>query len=97
MAVEHILLFEWNEDVSDEQVQECLAELHALKDAIPGIQSIKTGRNFSDLAGGTDHAAILTMDDVAALKAYAPHPIHMAFVKMVKPMMKNLVVVDFEV
>ncbi len=96
MTVKHVLLIEWADDVTDSQIQQCRDGLHALKDAIPGIQDVAEGKNFSERGGDTAHAVVMTMDDKAALEGYAPHPAHLEFVAMAKPWLKKLTVIDFE-
>jgi len=96
MTVEHIVLLEWNEGVSEDQAQACLTELNALKDSVPGLQSIKSGKNFSDRAQGIGHAAVITMDNKEALAGYGPHPAHQALVANLGPLLKNIMVIDFE-
>jgi len=96
MAIEHLVLLEWADGVSDDQIADCLNQLKALKDSIPGIQSIRAGKNFSDRAQGIQHAAVITMDDQAALEGYGPHPAHQALVTNLGPLLKNITVVDFE-
>ena len=96
MAVQHIVLLEWNEDASEEQRAACVAELVALKDSIPGIQSITAGENFSERAQGFNHGAIVTFDDRESLAGYGPHPAHQALVDNLGPLLKNLLTVDIE-
>jgi len=96
MAIEHIVLLEWNESTTEDQIQECIDGLRALKENIPGIQSIRAGTNFSERAGNITHAAVITMEDKAALDGYGPHPAHQELLKTLGPALKNITVVDFE-
>ena len=71
MTVQHIVLLEWIDGAAEDQKAAVLTQFRALAGAIPGIQSLKEGKNFSDRAQGVDHAAILVMDDKEALADHA--------------------------
>ena len=46
--VEHIVLFRWKGDTSQESVNNALAELRGLQGKIPGIVDISSGVNSTD-------------------------------------------------
>jgi hypothetical protein len=96
MTVQHIVLLEWIDGAAEDQKAAVLTQFRALAGAIPGIQSLKEGKNFSDRAQGVDHAAILVMDDKEALAGYGPHPVHQELVAKLGPLLKNITVIDFE-
>ena len=96
MAVEHIVLLEFNDGVTDDQIEECITGLRDLESAVPGITGIRAGKNFSDRAGNITHAAIVTLTDKAALAGYGPHEAHQALLKVLGPRLKNISVIDFE-
>ncbi len=96
MSVEHIVLLEPNDGVSDEQMAEALAAAAGLKDKVPGVLAVKFGKNFTDRAGNITHAANVTLADKQALAGYGPHPAHQAVAKILGGLAKNLMVVDFQ-
>jgi len=53
--VEHIVLFRWTEEASQEAIDHVLAELRALKGKTAGIVDLSGGANFSDRAKGYTH------------------------------------------
>ena len=46
--VEHIVLFRWTKEASQETVDNALAELRGLQGKIPGIVDISSGVNSTD-------------------------------------------------
>lgn len=96
MSIQHIVLLELNDGVSDETAQGALTAIAGLKDKVPGILDIKTGKNFTDRAGNISHGAVVTLKDKDALAGYGPHPAHQEVVATLKQHVKNITVVDFE-
>lgn len=97
MTVEHLVLIETNDGVTDAEVQEVMAGIIALKDKIPGVLEVKIGKNFSDRAPHISHAAVITLTDKDALAAYGPHPAHQDLLKILMPIAKNLTIADIDV
>jgi hypothetical protein len=97
MTVEHLVLIETNDGVTDAEVQEVMAGIIALKDKIPGVLEVKIGNNFSDRAPHISHAAVITLTDKDALAAYGPHPAHQDLLKILMPIAKNLTIADIDV
>lgn len=97
MTVEHLVLIETNDGVTDAEVQEVMDGIIALKDKIPGVLEVKIGKNFSDRAPHISHAAVITLTDKDALAAYGPHPAHQDLLKILMPIAKNLTIADIDV
>jgi hypothetical protein len=97
MTVEHLVLIETNDGVTDAEVQEVTDGIIALKDKIPGVLEVKIGKNFSDRAPHISHAAVITLTDKDALAAYGPHPAHQDLLKILMPIAKNLTIADIDV
>lgn len=97
MTVEHLVLIETNDGVTDAEVQEVMDGIIALKDKIPGVLEVKIGNNFSDRAPHISHAAVITLTDKDALAAYGPHPAHQDLLKILMPIAKNLTIADIDV
>ncbi|MEM0955142.1 MAG: Dabb family protein [Pseudomonadota bacterium] len=63
-------------ETSPEKLDGLLQDLKALAGQVPGIISISAGRNLTDRAAGCTHAAIVTLENLAALQPYLEHPRH---------------------
>jgi Stress responsive A/B Barrel Domain len=96
--IEHILLLRWNETATQESIDYAMVELRGLKDKIPGIVDISSGKNFSERSKGFTHGMIFRFKDRAALESYIPHPEHQRVVqKILGPIRADVLVVDYEV
>ena len=96
--IEHILLLKWNENAAQESIDYAMVELQALKDKIPGIVDVSSGKNFSERARGFTHGMVFRFKDRAALNGYIPHPEHQRVVqKILNPIRADILVVDYEV
>jgi len=95
--IEHIVLFRWKEDASQDAIDRVVAELRALKGKIPGIVDLSCGANFSDRANGYTHGLVVRFADRSALEAYGPHPDHQRVVqKLINPIRADILALDFE-
>lgn len=97
MAIEHIVLIEPNDGVSDADAQPALDGIAGLKDQIPGVLSVKIGKNFTDRAPHIGYAAVITMESKEVLASYGPHPAHQELLKILLPIAKSLTIADIEV
>tara|TARA_B100000700_G_scaffold321975_1_gene422455 strand:- start:2453 stop:2788 length:336 start_codon:yes stop_codon:yes gene_type:complete len=96
MTVQHIVMLGFNDGVDKETKKHALAAVNALKGKIDGIERIECGEDFSGRAGDITHAFIVTMRDRDTLTAYGPHPAHKEVQEILHPVVKTLLVVDFE-
>tara|TARA_Y100001960_G_C14239394_1_gene617577 strand:+ start:82 stop:378 length:297 start_codon:yes stop_codon:yes gene_type:complete len=96
MTVQHIVMLEFNQDVSNDERIKALKAVEALKDKIKGIENIQSGKDFSGRGGNYTHAIIVTMRDKKVLASYGPHPAHKEVKEMLHPIVCNLGVIDFE-
>ncbi len=97
MTVEHILMIETNDGVSDDDMREVLDGVIALKDKIPGVLDVKIGKNFTDRAPNVMYAGVITLADKEALAGYGPHPAHQDLLKILMPVVKNITIADIDV
>ena len=69
----------------------------ALKGKISGIRSLEWGKNNSPegLNKGFTHCFIVTFDNEQSRTKYLPHPDHKAFVSILKPILDDVFVIDF--
>jgi hypothetical protein len=96
--IHHIALFAWKPGVTRAQEAAIGAELTGLKARIPGIVSASFGRQNSPegLGKGMDVGLAVVFTDAAARDAYLPHPAHQEVVARLKPLLADLVVLDYE-
>ena len=96
--VRHVVSFKFKSEATPAQIHEVEAAFAALKGKIPQVQSLEWGTNVSGekLDKGFTHMWVLSFADSAALKVYLDHPDHQAFVKLLKPVLDDAFVLDFQ-
>jgi hypothetical protein len=95
--VEHIVLFRWTEEASQEAIDDAVAEMRKLKDKIPSIVDLSCGANFSDRAKGYTHGLVVRLADRSALEAYSPHPEHQRVLQhFINPIRADILALDYE-
>lgn len=93
----HFVLFQFKKDASEEQVRQIETAFAALPDKIDTIRDFEWGTDVSPegKAKGFTHAFLVTFDDQAGLDAYLPHPAHQDFVAKLKPVLEDVLVIDY--
>ena len=96
-GIRHIVCLKFKEEASPEQICEIEKKFPALQKSIPGIISIEWGTNNSPEGLNKDftHCFIVTFIDEEARSNYLPHPNHQAFVDILKPLLDDVFVIDF--
>jgi hypothetical protein len=96
--VQHVVLFKLKpETTEDDRAAMCRA-LGDLGITVPGILDISVGVNFSDRNQGFDVGLVVKLVDRDALEVYLPHPAHrQAVEQFVRPIMQEVIVVDYEI
>ena len=96
--IQHIVCFKFKEDATKAQIKEVENAFAALKDKIPEIDRLEWGTNNSPegLNKGFTHCFIVTFPNEKAREVYLPHPDHKAFVKILKPILDDVFVIDFD-
>jgi hypothetical protein len=96
----HIVLLKWKDEVTPAQEADVGAKLLALKDKIPGVIAMSFGHQNSPEAATKGHgftaALTVTFANAAARDAYLPNPDHQAVVTVLKTMLADLAVVDYD-
>lgn len=95
--VRHVVHFKFKDDVTPEQIQHVVDEFAALKKKIKVIESLEFGHNVSPegFDKGFKHCWILSFKTEADRDTYLKHPDHVAFGALVKPLLADVMVVDF--
>lgn len=98
MALKHVVLFKFKEDVSQDKIDELIAGYKALPAKVEEMKHFEWGPDVSveDLHQGFTHCFITTFENAAGRDAYIPHEAHQAYVKELFPHLDKILVVDFE-
>ena len=93
----HIVLFKFRENATETQIQKVIDAFSALPTKIKEIQSYEWGLNNSPegLDKGFTHCFQVTFKSEADREIYLPHPDHKAFVEVLKPILADVLVVDY--
>ncbi len=93
----HVVLFKFKNGTTDDQIRKVVDAFRALKDKIPVIQDFEYGTDVSveNKAHGFTHCFFVTFADEKARDAYLPHPDHKAFGTLVRPLLDDVLVVDY--
>ena len=95
--IRHIVCFKFKTNTSLEKIQKVETTFSALKNKINGIKSLEWGINNSpeNLNKDFTHCFVVTFRDEISRKEYLPHPEHIAFVSILKPILEDAFVIDF--
>lgn len=95
----HVVLFDFQEAATPEQISAVEDAFRALPSQVPEILDFEWGTDVSteNLSDGFTHCFLVTFDDAAARDAYLPHPAHQAFVELIGPVIEKVLVVDYYV
>lgn len=95
--VRHVVLFEFNEDATPENIQKVEAAFAALADKIGEVADLEWGTNSSPegLSQGFTHCFFLTFNSEADRDAYLIHAEHQKFVEILRPHLEEALVVDY--
>jgi len=95
--VHHVVCFKFKSSASTQDIHQVEEAFAALKDKVPGIDSLKWGTNVSkeQRNKGFTHCFVLTFKTEKERDAYLEHPEHKAFGKLVGPVVDDVFVIDF--
>jgi len=93
----HLVLFKFKENVSTDSINIVQKSFSALPSKIPEIRDFEWGIDISveDLHQGFTHAFLVTFGGEEDRAIYLPHPDHQEFVKMLTPMLEDVLVIDY--
>ena len=95
--IRHVVHFKFKADADQAKVAQVVAEFAKLKAKIPAVVALEYGTNVSPegLSKGFTHCWIATFKNAADRDAYLVHPDHKAFGALLKPVLAEVMVVDF--
>ncbi len=94
--VDHIVLFAVEEDAPEEDVEDLISSLRALKESIPSVRDFSVGEDFSGRAGEYTHALFARFETRDGLQEYLEHPDHLAVVEKLDAHTSGRLVADYE-
>ncbi|KAG0365204.1 stress responsive A/B barrel domain-containing protein [Gamsiella multidivaricata] len=99
MAVAHLILLKIKSSLTEDQAQDILKAVAALKDQLPDVvESVHLGTNFSARSKGFTHGFTMIFKDRAALETYDKSSEHIKVVQeVIRPNIDDLICVDYDV
>ncbi|CAL9095131.1 unnamed protein product [Musa acuminata subsp. burmannicoides] len=97
MAVKHVLLAKFKEEVSPEAVDDLIKGYANLVSLIPPMKAFHWGRDVSieNLHQGFTHVFESTFDGVEGIAEYIAHPAHVEFSNKFLPALEKVIVIDY--
>ncbi len=93
--IDHLVFLATREDASPEAIEDLIASLRSLKEAVPGVVDLSVGENFSPRSGGYTHGLFVRFETADDLQGYIAHPDHQAVVEKLDRLTTRIVV-DYE-
>lgn len=93
----HVVMFSFQEESYPAGVAQVEEAFLGLAGKIPEIKDLEWGINNSPegLDKGFTHVFLVTFTSEADRAVYLPHPDHLAFVEVLKPHLKEVMVLDY--
>lgn len=93
----HTVCFQFAEEVSEERRAQAVQDFLEVQVEIPEIKKMEGGAVVGNVerSKGFTHCFVLSFENEAARDVYLPHPAHVAVVEKNKPLLSDLLVVDF--
>ena len=96
--IRHILLIQFKPDATDEGISAVKQAFLNIPDRIQGVASVEWGVNDSPEGknAGFTHCVYMSFTDEAAREHYLVHPDHLAVKTIFRPVLKELIVFDYQ-
>lgn len=96
-VLRHVVMFKFKDSATEEQVQHVVDEFKALPKKIDVIRDFEYGTDVSteDHSHGFTHCFLVTFRDEKGRDEYLPHPAHQEFVKTLRPILDDVLVLDY--
>jgi len=96
--IRHVVMFTWDDEMTDQMEQQLAAELTALAPRLAGLRSYHAGPDVGVVEGNFDFAVVADFDDVASYLAYRDHPDHQEIVgRLSRPHATSRASVQYEI
>ena len=95
--LKHCVFFKFKDDAAADDVEKVENAFAALPGKVDAIKDFEWGKNNSPEShdDGFTHCFMVTFDSEDGIKEYLPHPDHVAFVEVLKPVLDKVRVLDF--
>jgi hypothetical protein len=93
--IQHIVFLSWKEGADDKAVEDALGSLSGLS-GIYGVSDVHYGRNINQTSHRFTHAVTIKIRDRETLQIFAQHPLHVASIQKMDPLMADFISIDFE-
>ena len=94
--LDHLMFFAVREEASEEEVEDLVSSMRALRDQVPSTVDLSVGEDFSGRSGGYTHALLARFENAAGLQEYMEHPAHLAVVEKLDATTTGRIVADYE-
>ena len=91
----HIFGFRWKPQATEADKARAAHDIAAFRDHVLGLIDVHVGPNVSPRGQGYTFVGLMTFTDKAAADAYTTHPMHLALLKWLVPLI-DPVELDFE-
>lgn len=93
----HVVLFKFKDSVSSADIKKAEDAFAALPSKMTGITDFEWGLNNSTqgLEKGFTHCYFITFDGEKGRQTYLPHPAHIEFGELLKPILEDVLVIDY--
>lgn len=91
----HYVFIRYTAGTSEEHVAEFCRRMDALRERIPAIRSLETGRDILREARSWDVILIMSFDSTEALRSYQQHPLHVSLMQFNQPHVADVGAIDF--
>ncbi|HEV2597938.1 Dabb family protein [Sphingopyxis sp.] len=91
----HMFAFRWAPQATAEDRDRAIAEIRRFEGEIPGLIEVQVGENLAKRTGGYETGGFMRFSDASALEAYGGHPLHVALLAWLIPLV-DPVEVDIE-
>jgi len=96
--IRHVVLFTWDEGMTDELERQFAAELTALAPTLKGLLSYHAGPDLGLVEGNFDFAVVADFEDTESYLGYRDHPGHQDIIgRLSRPHAKARASVQYEV
>lgn len=79
--IRHVVIFEWTDSASSDQVAALAAGLDTMPDHVPGILGYQHGDDLEISSVTADYALVADFATVEDYRSYAGHPHHLAYIE----------------
>ncbi|WP_028535258.1 Dabb family protein [Paludibacterium yongneupense] len=93
----HVLLIRFHDSATPDDLAGLMRAFERMPERVAGLSAVEWGENDSPEGknAGFSHCVLMTFADAAARDAYLPHPAHADLKRLFRPLLAELVVVDY--